>query len=70
MGLVCSNAGFLGFCDVSISSTGDDFSEDDNVLYLCVMSLAGVLISRRGCSGDVWGFILLGRFCRQSEIWC
>ena len=50
MGLVCSNAGFLGFCDISISYDGNYLAGGEIVLYLCV---GRVLISRRCCSGYV-----------------
>ena len=56
IGLFFSIAGFLGFCDVYISSAGDALTEEENVLFLCVISLSGVLIFSRGCSGALWVF--------------
>ena len=50
VGLVCSCAGFLGFCDISISYDGNYLAGGEIVLYLCV---GRVLISRRCCSGYV-----------------
>ena len=67
-GVVGAGLESLGFCTLSVSSVEDSLAELENVLSLPIAALRP--LPWGGLFGGFRSFLLLGRFCRQCEIWC